>query len=247
MLVRNRQQEASKWHYGDSSNPSSLPKAFKGAHAVFAVTNWWEHLFAGASHHESGVLEEAQEMAIARAAAATRTVEHYIWSTCPSPNRRFWGGKMEAPHTDYRANVDARIKAELLELAAVTTYRYSGYYPQNIAVFPLCTPVEFPGTGIYVQTLPTRPDAKVLVAGDVAVNPGIWVHQVFATGDKAYSKYSNVALEKLSFQEMVDVWAEVTRKKCVFMEISMEAVTRLYGSVGNELALQFKYGEPCDL
>jgi hypothetical protein len=81
-------------------------------------------------------------MNLARAAAATRTVDHYIWSTTPSAKRRFWG-KLTAPHMDYKANVDARIKAELPELAAITTYLYFGYYPQNMAFFPLCKPIEY--------------------------------------------------------------------------------------------------------
>jgi hypothetical protein len=94
--------------------------------------------------------------------------------------------------------------------------------------------------------MPTKADAKVLLSGDMTVNPGIWVRQVLATGDKAYGRYTNVALEKWTFQQMVDVWSEVTGKPCVFGEISMEAVTKLYGDMGNELAKQFKFGEACD-
>jgi hypothetical protein len=80
----------------------------------------------------------------------------------------------------------------------------------------------------------------------MSVNPGIWVRQVIASGDKAYGKYANVALEKWTFQEMLDAWSEITGKKSVFVEITMEAATKLYGDAGNELALQFKYGEACD-
>jgi NAD(P)-dependent dehydrogenase (short-subunit alcohol dehydrogenase family) len=126
----------------DFEDEASLRAAFDGAHAVFAVTNWWEALFRGKSQHECGEIEERHGMNLARAAAATRSVEHYIWSTCPSAKRRFWG-KMEAPHMDYKANVDARIKAELPQLAAITTYLYFGYYPQNMAFFPLCKPFQF--------------------------------------------------------------------------------------------------------
>jgi NAD(P)-dependent dehydrogenase (short-subunit alcohol dehydrogenase family) len=121
---------------------ASLKKAFEGVHAVFAVTNWWEMLFQGKSQDESGVIEEQHGMNLARAAAATRTVEHYIWSTTPSAKRRF-AGKLLTPHMDYKANVDARIKAELPDLAAITTYLYFGYYPQNMAFFPLCKPIEY--------------------------------------------------------------------------------------------------------
>ena len=48
----------------------------------------------------------------------------------------------EAPHMDYKAIVDDRIRAELPELAAKTTYLYFGYYPQNMAFFPLLKPFE---------------------------------------------------------------------------------------------------------
>jgi hypothetical protein len=213
--------------------------------AIYAVTNWWEHLFSGKSQDESGVIEEEQGMKLARAAAATDTLEHYIWSTTPSAKRMF-KGKLLTPHMDYKANVDARIKAELPDLAAITTYLYFGYYPQNMAFFPLIKPILYPGNGQYIQTLPTKPDAKVLLSGDMTVNPGIWVRQVLATGSKAYGKYANVALEKWTFQQMMDVWSEVTGKKGVLMETTIDAWTQLWGPAGNELGLQFKFGEMCD-
>lgn len=114
----------------------------QGVHAIFAVTNWWEHLFRGKTQDEAGEIEEEQGMKLARAAAATDSLEHYIWSTTPSAKRKF-KGKLVTPHMDYKANVDARIKSELPELAAMTTYLYFGYYPQNMAFFPLIKPIEY--------------------------------------------------------------------------------------------------------
>ncbi|KAH9872521.1 hypothetical protein IAQ61_005357 [Plenodomus lingam] len=214
-------------------------------HAIFAVTQWWEHVFKGKTQDEAGKIEEEQGMNIARAAAGIRTLEHYIWSTTPSA-KIMLRGKLLTPHMDYKAIVDARIKSELPNLAAITTYLYFGYYPQNMAFFPLCKPMECPGTGKYIQTLPTKANAKILLSGDMTVNPGIWVRQVLATGSEAYGKYANVALEKWTFQDMVDVWSEVTGKQCVFLETTSEAITALHGVVGNELALQFQFGEACD-
>jgi hypothetical protein len=114
----------------------------QGVHAVFAVTQWWEHLFKGKTQDEAGEIEERQGMNLARAAAATRTVEHYIWSTTPSAKEMF-NGRLLTPHMDYKAKVDARIKSELPGLAVITTYLYFGYYPQNMAFFPLCKPIEY--------------------------------------------------------------------------------------------------------
>jgi hypothetical protein len=81
-------------------------------------------------------------MSIARAAARISSLEHYIWSTTPSAARMIKpAGRLLTPHMDYKANIDARIKKELPRLAAMTTYLYFGYYPQNMAFFPLIKPV----------------------------------------------------------------------------------------------------------
>ncbi|KAF7558098.1 hypothetical protein G7Z17_g22 [Cylindrodendrum hubeiense] len=218
----------------------SLFTAFKGVHAVYAVTNWWEHLFSGKSQDEAGILEEEQGMNIARAAARTPSLEHYIWSTTPSAKQDF-NGEHLTPHMDYKANVDARIKSELPELATKTTYLYFGYYPQNMMFFPFIKPIQYvrlipvnsstndplkpgqpPNSGTYVQIMPSRPDTKVLNSGDMSVNPGIWVRQILAKGASTFGKYSNVALEKLTFQEMIDIWSEVTGKKGVYIPCTID-------------------------
>jgi hypothetical protein len=113
----------------------------QGVAAVFSVTNWWESLFTGKSQWESGDIEESHGMNLARAAAKTPTLEHYLWSTQPSAKSVF-PGKLETPHMDYKAKVDERIKTELPELARKTTYLYFGYYPQNMAFFPLLKPFQ---------------------------------------------------------------------------------------------------------
>ncbi|KAF2111378.1 hypothetical protein BDV96DRAFT_649939 [Lophiotrema nucula] len=254
-VTRNPQSDAAKKLAAEGvevvqasfDDEASLKKAFEGVHAVFAVTNWWEHLFSGKSQHEAGDIEERQGMNIARAAASISTLEHYIWSTTPSAKRMIKpAGTLETPHMDYKANVDARIKKELPNLAAKTTYLYFGYYPQNMAFFPLIKPIEYPGNGQYVQTLATKPDATILLSGDMTVNPGIWVRHALASAPKSYTKYANVALEKRTFQSMIDEWSEITGKKGVFVETTTDAWTKLWGPAGNELGLQFEFGERCD-
>ncbi|KAH9900528.1 NAD(P)-binding protein [Xylariomycetidae sp. FL2044] len=224
---------------------ASLVAAFKDVHAVFAVTNWWESLFSGKSQDESGEIEERHGMAIARAAAQqTSTVEHYFWSTTPSARRDFDDGEHVVPHMDYKANVDARIKSELPGLASKTTYLYFGYYPQNMFFFPFLKPTEFPpNSGTYIQIVASKAESKVLLAGDMTVNPGLWVRQCLARGPSTFGKYANVALEKWSFREMLDVWSEVTGKRAVYVPCSLETYRELWGAPGYELGLQFRYGE----
>jgi hypothetical protein len=80
----------------------------------------------------------------------------------------------------------------------------------------------------------------------LTINPGIWVRQAIANTPKSFEKYANIALEKWSFQEMIDVWSEVTGKKGVFVECSPGTYETFWGAAGHELYLQFKFGEQVD-
>ncbi|KAL8362762.1 hypothetical protein RB601_008236 [Gaeumannomyces tritici] len=233
----------------DFDDEESLVKAFEGAHAVFAVSNWWEHLFRGKSADECGPLEEEQGINLARAAARTSSLEHCIWSSEPSAARVYPAGVgvVKAPHMDFKNKVNERIKSELPLLAARTTFLWLGYYPQNMAFFPCLILTFHPALGKYVQTVASAPDAKVLLASDVTVNTGIWVRQVLAAGHRAQrSRIANVVLERWTFQQMMDEWSLITGKPGVYVQCTAEAYERLWGPVGAELALQFKLGELCD-
>ncbi|ETS73184.1 hypothetical protein PFICI_15129 [Pestalotiopsis fici W106-1] len=252
-ITRNVESEAAKKLAAEGievvsasfDDESSLVAAFEGVSAVFAVTNWWEHLFSGKTQEESGLLEEEQGMKLARAAAQAETLEHYIWSSCPG-TKKLLHGEISVPHMDYKAKVDERIKNELPELAKKTTYLFFGYYPQNFLSFPLVKPIEYPGTGYHVQILPTDPDAKVLLSGDMKVNPGIWVRQALLSAPKSFGRYANVALEKWTFRQMMDVWSEVTGKRGHVIQCKPEDWAKVWGPAGRELALQFRFGEKCD-
>jgi hypothetical protein len=80
----------------------------------------------------------------------------------------------------------------------------------------------------------------------MTVNPGIWTRQVLRAGHRAYGKYANVALEKWTFQHMMDEWSAITGKNGVYMQTTGEAWTKLWGNAGAELAAQFEFGEMCD-
>lgn len=104
-------------------------------HAIFAVTN-----FSDASTPDrEGEIEYEQGVKMADAAAATPTLEHYIWSTLPSAEVAT-GEKIRVPHADYKARVDKYIKEKLPDLAKKTTFFWMGFYATNLAYFPPFTP-----------------------------------------------------------------------------------------------------------
>ncbi|GME52724.1 hypothetical protein VE03_03405 [Neofusicoccum parvum] len=224
---------------------ASLVKAFEGAQAVFAVTNYWEHLFTGKSQSEAGEIEEEQAMLLAKAAAQTETVEHYVWSTLQAA-KDLTNGKYPVPHLDYKARVDQRIRDELPELAAKTTFLFVGLYPSNLAYFPMLKFLEVPGSGKYIWTLPTKPSAKIPSTGDISVTPGIWVRQILANPQKSLGKYAGVATEVSTYEKMLQDWSEVTGKPAIFVEVSPETFEKLWGIPGREIAQQFQFGEHID-
>lgn len=100
-----------------------------------------------------------------------------------------------------------------------------------------------PGTGKYVQIVPSDPDAKVLLSGDMSVNPGIWVRQSIASGSKSFGKYANVALEKWTFRQMMDEWCRITGHKGEYIPCKPEQWTELWGPAGTEVS--FSPSETC--
>src|SRR5271163_4828027 len=70
----------------DVNDESSLVKAFQGSHAIYAVTDFFEP-FSKNSPEKAIEIEAAQGINLAKAAAKTTSLEHYIWSTLPNGSK----------------------------------------------------------------------------------------------------------------------------------------------------------------
>lgn len=216
---------------------------WQGATAIFAVTNFWEPLFTGSSPHECGAKEAAQAKNLARAAAKTSSLEHYLWSTLPSA-KDTTDGKFPVPHLDYKADVDKWIRSDLPELHKKTTYLIMGFYPNNFANFPNLKPFELPGSwGKFVQVMPTPATATIPVSGDIRVTPGLYARQIIAHPEKTKGRYVDVSPEVLTFGKMLEIYGEVTGRQTVYLEITPESFEQVWGPAGKEMADQFTYGE----
>ena len=95
---------------GDLTDLASLTEAFKNAHGVFVVTNFWE----GA--------DEIAQGKIAIQAAKDAGVNHFIWSTLPNVEK-ISNGKFDVPHFTGKAKVDELVKnAVLYELSDIVKH-----------------------------------------------------------------------------------------------------------------------------
>ncbi|KAI8238732.1 Sugar transporter [Colletotrichum sp. SAR 10_99] len=225
----------------DFSDENSLRAAFDGAHAIFAMASFIDYAWSGKhTVDEACALEEADALRLARAAASSEALEHYIFSTTPSASR-LTGGKCPVPHMDAKACADERIRKEIPGLARRMTSLFVGFYPSNF-VLDMFRPHEVPGTnGSHVLILPCSPGTGVQTSGDMTVTPGIWVRQILARSEKCMGKYASVQTEWCTYSDMAKAWGEVTGKRAAFVSCSEEDYVGLWGANGAEFLLQLRF------
>jgi hypothetical protein len=108
---------------GDFSDEASIRAALSGAHAIFAISNFWDQ--------SSLEIEVEQGKLINKLASEIPTLEHYMYSALPD-GRKIDGGKYKniLPY-----NAKAMIREDIMEqypkLWAKTTELWVAYYYQN--------------------------------------------------------------------------------------------------------------------
>lgn len=132
---------------------SSLVAAFKGATAVFAVTDFWGPFFDPASTQKlkpgqtineySYDLELQRGKNMANAAATTLdTLERYVWSSLSDATKWSKGKYTWVYHFDSKAHVADYINEKLPELAKKTSLIQVGMYASNHLLFPILVPTK---------------------------------------------------------------------------------------------------------
>ncbi|GKT51053.1 NmrA-like family domain-containing protein 1 [Colletotrichum spaethianum] len=130
---------------GDVDDIPSLKRAFSGASSIFAVTNFWGHMFdpsnypkaqqAGLSINEFAYQREiSQGMNMAVAASAPEilsTLTHFVFSSLSNAKKWSRGKYTQNWHFDGKAVVTDRIRAELPGLAAKLSIVQVGTYASN--------------------------------------------------------------------------------------------------------------------
>ncbi|HEY8551283.1 MAG TPA: NmrA/HSCARG family protein [Vicinamibacterales bacterium] len=177
---------------GDADDPASLERAFAGAHGVFAVTNFWEHL--------SPERELKQAAAMARAARAAG-VAHVVWSTLEDtrlsfplddPRLKTLQGKYKVPHFDAKGEADAIFAAE----GAPTSYLMAAFYWENFIYFGQGPRKGADGT--FVLALPL---AGGKLPGIAAEDIGRCAYGIFRRGPEVAGQRFGIAGDVLSGPE----------------------------------------------
>lgn len=181
----------------DLDDEASLGRAFAGAHGVFAVTNFWEHL--------SPEREYAQAGNIARAAKRA-AVGHLIWSTLEDTRRFVPLGDARLPTLMGRYKVphfDAKGEADALFAGLPVTYLRTVFYWDNLIHFGMGPRRDAEGRLVFVL-----PMGNARLPGIAAADIGPAALALFAKGGTAVATTVGIAGGQLSGAEMA---AELSR------------------------------------
>ena len=137
----------------DLGDPASLKDVFKGATAIFGVTDYWAPFFdsdiksrlkPGQSIPEYCYDEEVKVgINLAEAAAACgEMLTRYIWSTLPSPAKWSNGKYKRIFHFESKAAITEYIHEKLPQLAAKMSAVQIAFYATNIFYYDLMRPHE---------------------------------------------------------------------------------------------------------
>ena len=207
---------------GDLTDLASLTEAFKTAHGVFVVTNFWE----GA--------DEIAQGKIAIQAAKDAGVNHFIWSTLPNVEK-ISNGKFDVPHFTGKAKVD-----ELVKNAGFQNYTFvqPPFYFQNLTGQ---MGAQTQQDGSLGWTLPINPAVKAIHMSDIN-DLGKVVAGAFLNPEKVGNgSYLSLATELKSFNDILETF-KANGKEYSFNQVPVEVCSTFFQGAG-EIAQMLAYFE----
>jgi uncharacterized protein YbjT (DUF2867 family) len=210
----------------------SLKKAFRGAHAAYCVTFFWDHF--------SPDREKAQARNMALA-AKDAGVKHVIWSTfedtrlsVPLSDGRMptLQGKYKVPHFDAKAEANPYFT----ELGLPTTFLLTSFYWDNLIYFGM-GPKKGPD-GKLAFTLPMgNKKLPGIAAGDI----GGCAYGLFRRGAEFIGKTVGVAGEHLTGAQMAAALSKALGQEVAYNAVP-PAVFRSFGFPGaDDLGNMFQF------
>ena len=216
---------------GDLDDQATLEGAFRGAHAVFGVTNYWEHF--------SPERELAQATAIARAAKQA-AVKHVIWSTLEDTRR--WVplsdnrmptlmGKYKVPHFDAKGEAD-KVFQQLVPVTCLLT----SFYWENLIYFG-----AGPKPGPDGKLALTYPMGDKKLPGIAVEDIGKCAYTIFKRGQEFIGKTVAIAGEQLTGAQMAAALSRALGREVRYNDVPPE-VYRGFGFPGaDDLGNMFQF------
>ncbi|KAJ0362054.1 hypothetical protein COL26b_013501 [Colletotrichum chrysophilum] len=121
------------------NDEESLEKAFQGATAIFAFTDYYETFFE-LGDEKSLELEFAQGQKIARAAAKNQSLQRLVFSAGPHTSM-ITNGEAICPHLEGKGRIVTYVTQEMPDLAAKTTFAVFTVFANNALLYDIFKPI----------------------------------------------------------------------------------------------------------
>jgi hypothetical protein len=186
-------------------------------------------------------VEKAQGINLAKAAASTSTLEHYIWSTLPDA-KRISGGKYLVPHFEGKNEIDRYIKSDQA-LLKKTTFLWVTWFGSN-NLFPLFKPTFHATSGKYIYFQPSKPETPILSIGDQTKNVGPYALAIVQKPEYTLpGKFVIATSESTTNGALLETWSKVTGKETEYVQVSLEQYNRLFPGWGLEMGVMMEFWE----
>ena len=217
----------------DLDDQASLEKAFEGANAIFAVTDFWQFLQNPATFEKAQKdgkapnqvcfdLEVQQGKNIANAAAKQlATLDRLVLSTLSDSVKWSNGEITHNLHFDAKAKFTNYVKESLPELANKTSYLQLTFYLSNWRSFPFLRPSR-QEDGSYGVPVLLYPNSKALPYVDEKNDTGYFV-QALVKPENA-GKTMLGYRQKVTPEEYVRIWGETLGVKSTPKELVPEVM-----------------------
>ncbi|KAF1992402.1 putative hscarg dehydrogenase, partial [Aulographum hederae CBS 113979] len=248
---------------GDLDDPSSLSSAFRGATAIFAVTDFWAHFFATSTADAAAAsgkrinetafdAEVRQGRNIADAAAGVevlRTLERFVFSSLADVGRWSGGKYRNVYHFDSKAVVESYIRGQKMELAERMSTVLIGNYVTNWRGFPKLMAPQKTSAGDgeeleYVLRKPEDLDTMIPLV-ETKKDTGAFVKALIE--DLPIGTSLLGVSEMMSWKQFMEIWGRVLGVKARMEKISMEEwleplPEHLREEVGESYAFNAEFG-----
>lgn len=225
----------------DLDDYDSLVKAFVGSHIIYAVTNFYENF--GTNGIEGAIeMDARQGISLAKAAAATETLEHYIWSTLPN-SVKVSGGKHRVPQSTGKNKADEFIKSNK-ELYEKTTFLWVSLYSSSIN-FPFFSPFRVPTAAKpdqFVQLISMPPSSSLKTIGDARHNVGLFVQRIIDQPELTRGgRFVLADLEDITTGEWLSRWSKGQGKEASYVQVEKSIYFKLWPVYGEAITLFMEY------
>ncbi|KAJ0340148.1 hypothetical protein COL154_010453 [Colletotrichum chrysophilum] len=156
------------------NDEESLEKAFQGATAIFAFTDYYETFFE-LGDEKSLELEFAQGQKIARAAAKNQSLQRLVFSAGPHTSM-ITNGEAICPHLEGKGRIVTYVTQEMPDLAAKTTFAVFTVFANNALLYDIFKPI-YVWEGITIvegMDLLTDEDKKELLSVEESLKRYDW-------------------------------------------------------------------------